>query len=109
MADIALLKPKLTRLKLSGMMDSLQLRFDEAVEEKWSFSDFLFNVNWISLELSSEFAYRYQQEFPGFIISLHGKRFRYAPPCSRRGPVSTVVFGFSLPGPGCRMRACVIL
>jgi len=41
MADIALLKPKLTRLKLSGMMDSLQLRFDEAVEEKWSFSDFL--------------------------------------------------------------------
>jgi len=41
MADLAVLKPKLTRLKLSGMMDSLQLRFDQAVQEKWSFSDFL--------------------------------------------------------------------
>jgi len=69
----------------------------------------MFYVNWISLELSSEFPYRYQQEFPGFIISLHNRRFSYAPPSSRRGPVSTVVFGFSLPGPGCRMRACVIL
>ncbi len=41
MADLALLKPKLARLKLSGMMDSLQLRFDQAVQGKWSFSDFL--------------------------------------------------------------------
>jgi len=41
MADIAVIKPKLTRLKLSGILDSLQLRFDEAVEQKWSFSDFL--------------------------------------------------------------------
>jgi DNA replication protein DnaC len=41
MADLAVLKPKLTRLKLSGMMDSLQLRFDQAVNGKWSFSDFL--------------------------------------------------------------------
>lgn len=41
MADLALLKPKLPRLKLSGMLDSLQVRFDEAVAQKWSFSDFL--------------------------------------------------------------------
>ena len=41
MADLAVLKPKLTRLKLSGMMDSLQVRFDQAMTEKWSFSDFL--------------------------------------------------------------------
>jgi DNA replication protein DnaC len=41
MADLAVLKPKLTRLKLSGMLDSLQQRFDEAVAQKWSFSDFL--------------------------------------------------------------------
>jgi DNA replication protein DnaC len=41
MGDLALLKPKLTRLKLSGILDSLQLRFDQAVSERWSFSDFL--------------------------------------------------------------------
>ena len=34
MADLAVLKPKLTRLKLSGMLDSLQQRFDEAVAQK---------------------------------------------------------------------------
>lgn len=41
MADFALLKPKLTRLKLSGMLESLQLRFDEAVANHWSFTEFL--------------------------------------------------------------------
>ena len=41
MADLSVLKPKLTRLKLSGMMDSLQLRFDQAVQERMTFSDFL--------------------------------------------------------------------
>ena len=41
MADLAILRPKLTRLKLSGMLDSLQLRFDQAVADRWSFSEFL--------------------------------------------------------------------
>jgi DNA replication protein DnaC len=41
MGDLAILKPKLTRLKLSGILDSLQMRFDQAVAERWSFSDFL--------------------------------------------------------------------
>jgi DNA replication protein DnaC len=41
MADLAILRPKLTRLKLSGMLDSLQIRFDQAVTDRWSFSEFL--------------------------------------------------------------------
>lgn len=36
MDDVALLKPKLVRLKLSGMLDSLEERLSQAVREKWS-------------------------------------------------------------------------
>lgn len=36
MDDLALLKPKLIRLKLSGMLDSLEERLSQAVRGKWS-------------------------------------------------------------------------
>ncbi|PKN95980.1 MAG: hypothetical protein CVU43_23065 [Chloroflexi bacterium HGW-Chloroflexi-5] len=41
MTDLALLKPKLSRLKLSGMLESLQNRLEQAMKEKWSFTEFL--------------------------------------------------------------------
>lgn len=41
MDELAILKPKLTRLKMSGMLETLSLRIEEAMGEKWSFSQFL--------------------------------------------------------------------
>ena len=41
MDELALLKPKLTRLKLSGMLDTLTERLQQALTEKWSYTQFL--------------------------------------------------------------------
>jgi DNA replication protein DnaC len=41
MDDLALLKPKLIRLKLSGMLDTLDERLSQAVREKWSHTRFI--------------------------------------------------------------------
>lgn len=41
MEKISLLKPKLLRLKLSGMLDSLEQRINQAIEEKWDYTNFL--------------------------------------------------------------------
>ena len=41
MNDYTFLKPKLSRLKLSGILETLPLRMDQAMKEKWSFSQFL--------------------------------------------------------------------
>lgn len=41
MDDIALLKPKLSRLKLSGMLDSIQPRLEHVLREKWRFTTLL--------------------------------------------------------------------
>ena len=38
MDDLALLRPKLARLKLSGMLDTLNERLQQALAEKWSYS-----------------------------------------------------------------------
>lgn len=37
----AVLRPKLSRLKLSGILETLQARLEQAQTEKWSFSQFL--------------------------------------------------------------------
>lgn len=39
--DYAFLKPKLTRLKLSGILETLPLRLEQAMSEKYSYSQFL--------------------------------------------------------------------
>ena len=41
MDDLALLRPKLARLKLSGMLDTLNERLQQALAEKWSYTRFL--------------------------------------------------------------------
>jgi DNA replication protein DnaC len=41
MDEIVLLKPKLTRLKLSGVLETLVDRLDQAMKEKWAYSRFL--------------------------------------------------------------------
>ena len=41
MDELLPLKPKLTRLKLSGINESLETRISQAMSEKWSFSQFL--------------------------------------------------------------------
>lgn len=41
MKDLAFLKPKLSRLKLPGIMESLPARLEQAMKEKWSYSQFL--------------------------------------------------------------------
>ena len=41
MDDYTFLKPKLSRLKLSGILETLPLRMNQALKEKWSFSQFL--------------------------------------------------------------------
>jgi len=41
MDDLVFLKPKLTRLKLSGMLETLPERMNQALQQKWSFSQFL--------------------------------------------------------------------
>jgi DNA replication protein DnaC len=44
MNEMVLLKPKLVRLKLSGMLESLETRMREAMEEKWEYSHFLLRL-----------------------------------------------------------------
>jgi DNA replication protein DnaC len=44
MNEMVLLKPKLVRLKLSGMLESLDTRMREAMEEKWEYSHFLLRL-----------------------------------------------------------------
>lgn len=41
MDQLAKLKPKLIRLKLSGILETLEQRMDEAIQEKWEYSHFL--------------------------------------------------------------------
>ena len=41
MDELTLLKPKLTRLKLSGITETLSTRIAQAMREKWSFTQFL--------------------------------------------------------------------
>ena len=41
MDELALPKPKLARLKLSGMLDTLSERLSQALAEKWSYTQFL--------------------------------------------------------------------
>jgi DNA replication protein DnaC len=41
MDELLTLKPKLTRLKLSGVSETLETRIAQAMREKWSFSQFL--------------------------------------------------------------------
>ena len=41
MDELALLKPRLARLKLSGMLDTLSERLNQALTEKWSYTQFL--------------------------------------------------------------------
>ncbi len=41
MDELSLLRPKLTRLKLSGITETLSLRISQGMNEKWSFSQFL--------------------------------------------------------------------
>ena len=41
MDELTLLKPKLARLKLTGMLETLSERLGQAVTDKWSFSQFL--------------------------------------------------------------------
>lgn len=44
MDELALLKPYLKRLKMTGILESLQLRIGQAMEEKWNYSHFLLNL-----------------------------------------------------------------
>jgi hypothetical protein len=41
MDELSLLRPKLTRLKLSGITETLSLRITQGMNGKWSFSQFL--------------------------------------------------------------------
>jgi DNA replication protein DnaC len=41
MDEMVVLKPKLTRLKLSGVLETLSGRLDQAMKEKWHYSQFL--------------------------------------------------------------------
>ncbi|MBA7707399.1 IS21 family transposase ISAzo12 [subsurface metagenome] len=41
MDNLTFLKPKLSRLKLSGILETLAVRLEQALQEKWSFSQFL--------------------------------------------------------------------
>jgi DNA replication protein DnaC len=44
MNELTLLKPRLVRLKLSGMLESLEERIREALEGKWDYSHFLLRL-----------------------------------------------------------------
>jgi hypothetical protein len=44
MNDLSQLKPKLVRLKLSGVLETLEQRIAQAMEEKWEYSQFLLNL-----------------------------------------------------------------
>ncbi len=41
MDDMVSLKPKLTRLKLSGVLETLNGRLEQAMKDKWPYSQFL--------------------------------------------------------------------
>ena len=41
MSDVVALKPKLIRLRLSGVLESLEIRLQEAQENKWDYTTFL--------------------------------------------------------------------
>jgi IstB-like ATP binding protein len=41
MDEMVVLKPKLTRLKLSGVLETLSGRLDQAMKEKWHYTQFL--------------------------------------------------------------------
>jgi DNA replication protein DnaC len=41
MNDLAFIKPKLARLKMSGVLETLSERLAQAIKEKWSHSEFL--------------------------------------------------------------------
>ena len=41
MDEMTLLRPKLTRLKLSGVLETLPDRMQQAMSEKWPYSQFL--------------------------------------------------------------------
>lgn len=41
MEEMVLLKPKLTRLKMSGVLETLNGRLEQAMKEKWPYSQFL--------------------------------------------------------------------
>jgi DNA replication protein DnaC len=44
MNDLSQLKPKLVRLRMSGILDNLELRIKQADESKWSYSEFLLTL-----------------------------------------------------------------
>jgi DNA replication protein DnaC len=44
MNELTLLKPRLVRLKLSGMLESLEERIHEALQERWDYSHFLLRL-----------------------------------------------------------------
>ena len=44
MDQLVMLKPHLKRLKLAGMLESLPVRIEQAMEEKWDYSHFLLNL-----------------------------------------------------------------
>lgn len=44
MDNLASLRPKLTRLKLSGILETLDLRITEAMEGKWDYTQFLLTL-----------------------------------------------------------------
>lgn len=44
MSETAVLKPKLNRLKLSGIMEHLDARLEQAVQGKWSYTEFLLTL-----------------------------------------------------------------
>jgi DNA replication protein DnaC len=44
MDELTLLKPKLIRLKLSGILESLEGRIEQALGEKWEYTHFLLTL-----------------------------------------------------------------
>jgi len=44
MNDVSQLKPKLSRLKMSGILEHLDMRMKQAEEEKWAYSEFLLTI-----------------------------------------------------------------
>jgi DNA replication protein DnaC len=59
---IETIRPKLVRLKLTGMVNGLEMRFKEAQKEKWSYSQFL------DMLLSDEISRREEKGFQGRLI-----------------------------------------
>ncbi len=44
MDEMTLLKPKLIRLKLSGVLETLDCRIEQALSEKWDYTHFLLTL-----------------------------------------------------------------